>query len=96
LAGFTEDIIFLEEDHWVVEDFIHVYRLLKSQSRTWCPECAFISLGNQMKKQDRAGNQVKVRGKLVKLRLVGSVDSTGGSQVTFKKTEMVQALLLWE
>ncbi|CAG0919988.1 unnamed protein product [Notodromas monacha] len=42
------DLIFLEEDHWVVKDLLHTYRLLKQESKMHCPECAIISLGNQV------------------------------------------------
>jgi alpha-1,6-mannosyl-glycoprotein beta-1,2-N-acetylglucosaminyltransferase len=53
LNAFTGDIMFLEEDHVVVEDFIHVYRLFKNSRETWCQGCAMImSLGNYRMLQD--------------------------------------------
>ena len=50
--------IFLEEDHFVVEDFLHVFQKLVKIWETETPEAKMITLGNYLKKQDKEGNIV--------------------------------------
>ncbi|XP_063242621.1 alpha-1,6-mannosyl-glycoprotein 2-beta-N-acetylglucosaminyltransferase-like [Bacillus rossius redtenbacheri] len=45
-------VLFLEEDHYVAEDFIHILRLMQLTCRTSCPRCNILSLGTYQKKFD--------------------------------------------
>ncbi|KAK9723180.1 N-acetylglucosaminyltransferase II (MGAT2) [Popillia japonica] len=42
-------VVFLEEDHYVAEDFIHVLKLMESTCKTSCPQCNILSLGTYLK-----------------------------------------------
>lgn len=42
-------VVFLEEDHYVTEDFLHVLNMLKDKSHESCPKCNIISLGTYLK-----------------------------------------------
>ncbi|XP_013188976.1 alpha-1,6-mannosyl-glycoprotein 2-beta-N-acetylglucosaminyltransferase isoform X2 [Amyelois transitella] len=48
-AGHTGMVLFLEEDHYVAEDFIHMLNLLKSTADKTCPYCEILSLGTYLK-----------------------------------------------
>ncbi|KAJ2953494.1 hypothetical protein O0L34_g1092 [Tuta absoluta] len=43
--GHTGMVLFLEEDHYVAEDFIHMMKLLRSTADKSCPQCNILSLG---------------------------------------------------
>uniref|UniRef100_A0A2A4JH78 Alpha-1,6-mannosyl-glycoprotein 2-beta-N-acetylglucosaminyltransferase n=1 Tax=Heliothis virescens TaxID=7102 RepID=A0A2A4JH78_HELVI len=47
--GHTGYVLFLEEDHYVAEDFLHVLSLLKSTADKSCPHCEILSLGTYLK-----------------------------------------------
>ncbi|XP_075989674.1 alpha-1,6-mannosyl-glycoprotein 2-beta-N-acetylglucosaminyltransferase-like isoform X3 [Anticarsia gemmatalis] len=47
--GHTGMVVFLEEDHYVAEDFIHMLSLLKSTADRSCPHCEILSLGTYLK-----------------------------------------------
>ncbi|CAH1642711.1 unnamed protein product [Spodoptera littoralis] len=48
-AGHTGYVLFLEEDHYVAEDFLHILSLLKSTADKSCPQCEMLSLGTYLK-----------------------------------------------
>lgn len=39
-------VLFLEEDHYVAEDFLHVLSLMRNSSGALCPSCNVFSIGN--------------------------------------------------
>ncbi|XP_063836288.1 alpha-1,6-mannosyl-glycoprotein 2-beta-N-acetylglucosaminyltransferase-like isoform X2 [Ostrinia nubilalis] len=47
--GHTGLVLFLEEDHYVAEDFIHMLNLLRSTADKNCPQCEILSLGTYLK-----------------------------------------------
>ncbi|KAL0808870.1 hypothetical protein ABMA28_012540 [Loxostege sticticalis] len=47
--GHTGLVLFLEEDHYVAEDFIHMLHLLRSTADKNCPQCEILSLGTYLK-----------------------------------------------
>lgn len=38
-------MVFLEEDHYVAEDFLHVLKLMRKQAPDMCPMCKAFGLG---------------------------------------------------
>ncbi|CAH0388414.1 unnamed protein product [Bemisia tabaci] len=42
-------VLFLEEDHYLAEDFIHVLGLMEKTARVTCPQCNIFSLGTYLK-----------------------------------------------
>ncbi|XP_059050379.1 alpha-1,6-mannosyl-glycoprotein 2-beta-N-acetylglucosaminyltransferase [Achroia grisella] len=48
-AGHTGMVVFLEEDHYVAEDFIHMLHLLRATADRSCPQCEILSLGTYLK-----------------------------------------------
>lgn len=44
-ATFEGLVVFLEEDHYVSEDFIHMLRLMDDKCRN-IPDCRFLGLGS--------------------------------------------------
>ncbi|GBP41854.1 Alpha-1,6-mannosyl-glycoprotein 2-beta-N-acetylglucosaminyltransferase [Eumeta japonica] len=42
-------VVFLEEDHYVAEDFIHMLNLLRSTADKSCPRCEILCLGTYLK-----------------------------------------------
>ncbi|CAD0207001.1 unnamed protein product [Chrysodeixis includens] len=59
-AGHTGMVVFLEEDHYVAEDFIHMLGLLKSTADKSCPQCEILSLGTYLKTYQYHVNSDKV------------------------------------
>lgn len=49
LRNHTGLVLFLEEDHYVAEDFLHMLRLLSAAIPRACPKCSLITLGNYLK-----------------------------------------------
>ncbi|KAK4321555.1 hypothetical protein Pmani_007672 [Petrolisthes manimaculis] len=49
LRNHTGQVLFLEEDHYVAEDFLHTLRLLTAAIPRACPKCSLITLGNYLK-----------------------------------------------
>ncbi|CAH2987853.1 unnamed protein product [Chilo suppressalis] len=47
--GHTGLVVFLEEDHYVAEDFIHMLYLLRNMADKSCPQCEILSLGTYLK-----------------------------------------------
>lgn len=52
-------VLFLEEDHFVAEDFIHVLRLMQKTCSTNCPQCNILSLGTYLKTYNYYGGDSK-------------------------------------
>ncbi|CAH4033088.1 alpha-1,6-mannosyl-glycoprotein 2-beta-N-acetylglucosaminyltransferase isoform X1 [Pieris brassicae] len=48
-AGHTGMVVFLEEDHYVAEDFIHMLHLLRATADKTCPQCEILCLGTYLK-----------------------------------------------
>ncbi|XP_032528238.2 alpha-1,6-mannosyl-glycoprotein 2-beta-N-acetylglucosaminyltransferase isoform X3 [Danaus plexippus] len=48
-AGHTGMVVFLEEDHYVAEDFIHMIHLLIATRDKACPHCEILCLGTYLK-----------------------------------------------
>lgn len=42
-------VIFLEEDHYVAEDFLYILELMQQKSNELCPKCNILSLGTYLK-----------------------------------------------
>lgn len=45
----TGHVVFLEEDHYVSPDLLHVLDILRRQRSTFCPTCQVLALGNYNK-----------------------------------------------
>ena len=58
--NYTGLVIFLEEDHYIVEDFISVLRLMERTCDSSCKECNIISLGTYLKTYNYYGDSRKV------------------------------------
>nr|CAD7195727.1 unnamed protein product [Timema douglasi] len=55
----TGMVLFLEEDHYVAEDFIHVMRLMEKTCRSSCDRCNILSLGTYLKTYNYYGDSKK-------------------------------------
>lgn len=42
-------VLFLEEDHYVAEDFLHLLALMQKRANELCPKCNILSLGTYLK-----------------------------------------------
>lgn len=51
-------VVFLEEDHYVAADFLHVLNLMSGKFR--CAKCNIISLGTYLKTYNYYGDAKKV------------------------------------
>lgn len=58
--NYTGLVVFLEEDHYVAEDFIHVLRLMEATCRESCRQCNILSLGTYLKTYNYYGDAKKV------------------------------------
>ncbi|KAK7069114.1 Alpha-1,6-mannosyl-glycoprotein 2-beta-N-acetylglucosaminyltransferase, partial [Halocaridina rubra] len=47
--NYTGSVVFLEEDHYILPDLLHVLTMLKKEKRAKCPTCQVIALGNYNK-----------------------------------------------
>lgn len=48
------NLLLLEEDYYVAEDFLYVYRLIQRQMPRECPQCNVIALGTYSEKLDES------------------------------------------
>ncbi|XP_066905556.1 alpha-1,6-mannosyl-glycoprotein 2-beta-N-acetylglucosaminyltransferase [Halyomorpha halys] len=53
-------VLFLEEDHYVAEDFLHLLRLMQIACSTTCPQCSILSLGTDHKTSHNYRDNEKV------------------------------------
>lgn len=53
-------VVFLEEDHYVAEDFIHILKLMDRTCRVACKQCNILSLGTYLKTYNYYGDSKKV------------------------------------
>ncbi|XP_030748348.1 alpha-1,6-mannosyl-glycoprotein 2-beta-N-acetylglucosaminyltransferase isoform X1 [Sitophilus oryzae] len=52
-------VLFLEEDHYVAEDFIHILRLMERTCKDACRHCNILSLGTYLKTYNYYGDSKK-------------------------------------
>lgn len=52
-------VLFLEEDHFVAQDFLHILRLMERTARASCPSCNILSLGTYLKTYNYFGDSKK-------------------------------------
>lgn len=57
----TGMVLFLEEDHYVAEDFLHVLRLMERTAKHSCERCNVLSLGTYLKTYNYYSDTRKVR-----------------------------------
>ncbi|XP_018566686.1 alpha-1,6-mannosyl-glycoprotein 2-beta-N-acetylglucosaminyltransferase isoform X2 [Anoplophora glabripennis] len=53
-------VVFLEEDHYVAEDFIHILKLMERRCNESCKHCNILSLGTYLKTYNYYGDSKKV------------------------------------
>lgn len=53
-------LVFLEEDHYVAEDFLHVLKLMDKTRKNMCKKCNILSLGTYLKTYNYYGDSKKV------------------------------------
>ena len=46
---FSGLVLFLEEDHYVAEDFLYLLEMMQRRTRDLCPHCNILSLGTYLK-----------------------------------------------
>lgn len=66
----TGMVLFLEEDHYVAEDFLHVLRLMERTCKHSCERCNVLSLGTYLKTYNYFadfGRKVRNRGPIERL-----------------------------
>lgn len=68
-------MVFLEEDHYVAEDFIHVLKLMESTCKTSCPQCNILSLGTYLKTFSYYGDPKKVFIEVLILFISGDIQA---------------------
>ncbi|XP_037972039.2 alpha-1,6-mannosyl-glycoprotein 2-beta-N-acetylglucosaminyltransferase isoform X6 [Plutella xylostella] len=56
----TGPVLFLEEDHYVAEDFLHMLALLRNTADKTCPQCEILCLGTYLKTYQYHLNSDKV------------------------------------
>lgn len=64
-------VVFLEEDHYVAEDFLHILELMFRKSQELCPKCNILSLGTYLKTFNYYTYNKKVGGVAILLRFRG-------------------------
>lgn len=42
-------VLFLEEDHYVAEDFLYLLAMMQQRTKDLCPQCNVLSLGTYLK-----------------------------------------------
>ncbi|XP_046750041.1 alpha-1,6-mannosyl-glycoprotein 2-beta-N-acetylglucosaminyltransferase isoform X1 [Diprion similis] len=90
-------VLFLEEDHYVAEDFLHVLRLMERTCKHSCERCNILSLGTYLKTYSYYADNKKflgVNGVLQKEMLRGLKRHNGiiqGGFSTYQGAQLVQA-----
>ena len=64
-------VLFLEEDHYVTEDFLHVLRLTNEERLARHEDCDIICLGTYLKSPDMKKTAKQVSRPLSLLRILG-------------------------
>ena len=64
-------MLFLEEDHYVTEDFLHVLRLTNEERLARHEDCDIICLGTYLKSPDMKKTAKQVSRPLSLLRILG-------------------------
>ncbi|XP_050420996.1 alpha-1,6-mannosyl-glycoprotein 2-beta-N-acetylglucosaminyltransferase isoform X2 [Adelges cooleyi] len=49
LSNYSGPVLFLEDDHFVAEDFIYMLKLMERTASVVCPQCSILSLGTYLK-----------------------------------------------
>ncbi|XP_025201151.1 alpha-1,6-mannosyl-glycoprotein 2-beta-N-acetylglucosaminyltransferase isoform X2 [Melanaphis sacchari] len=49
VSNYSGPILFLEDDHYVAEDFIYMLKLMEKSCSVACPQCSILSLGTYLK-----------------------------------------------
>jgi len=87
-------VLFLEEDHFVAEDFIHVLRLMERTCRVSCDRCNILSLGTYLKTYNYYGDSKKVGKCRLTVCLLMLIDSLSVDAIVHK-VSVFQDLLLF-
>lgn len=58
-------VLFLEEDHYVAEDFLYLLAMMQQRTKDLCPQCNILSLGTYLKTFNYYTYHSKVRADLV-------------------------------
>lgn len=58
--NYTGLVLFLEEDHYVAEDFIYILKLMERTCKEACRHCNILSLGTYLKTYNYYGDSKKV------------------------------------
>ena len=74
LKNHTGLVLFLEEDHYAAEDFLHMLKLLNAAVPRACAKCSLITLGNYLKTYNFHTDARKVRAASVGLSFFRVVD----------------------
>ena len=64
-------MLFLEEDHYVTEDFLHVLKLTNEERLARHEDCDIICLGTYLKSPDMKKTAKQVSRPLILLRILG-------------------------
>ena len=65
-------MLFLEEDHYVTEDFLHVLKLTNEERLARHEDCDIICLGTYLKSPDMKKTAKQVSRPLILLRILGN------------------------
>ncbi|XP_065165556.1 alpha-1,6-mannosyl-glycoprotein 2-beta-N-acetylglucosaminyltransferase isoform X1 [Atheta coriaria] len=74
-------VVFLEEDHYVAEDFIHVLKLMERTCQTSCRHCNILSLGTYLKTYNYYGKKEVMRAMKQQNVAAGQVQPSWSFQV---------------
>lgn len=55
-------VLFIEEDHFLAEDFLHTLNVMQQTVRQTCSQCNILSLGTYLKTYNYYADAKKVRG----------------------------------
>ncbi|XP_026816319.1 alpha-1,6-mannosyl-glycoprotein 2-beta-N-acetylglucosaminyltransferase isoform X1 [Rhopalosiphum maidis] len=59
VSNYSGPILFLEDDHYVAEDFIYMLKLMEKSCSVACPQCSMLSLGTYLKTYNFYGEAKK-------------------------------------
>lgn len=58
---FSGLVLFIEEDHFLAEDFLHTLSIMQKTARQTCSQCNILSLGTYLKTYNYYADAKKVR-----------------------------------